>query len=87
MDLKNVINSNQVLQPSESQQHLGHPHPAGTLGIINLDMSRFQGRSRVKDRQSEMAREIKAASTRVAISDYIDVESKVNRSAMKKHKH
>jgi hypothetical protein len=34
-----------------------------------------------------MAREIKAASTRVAISDYIDVESKVNRSAMKKHKH
>jgi len=50
-------------------------------------MSRFQGRSRVKERQSEMAREIKAASTRVAISDYIDVESKVNRSAMKKHKH
>jgi len=87
VDLTNVISSNQVLQPSESQQHLGHPHQAGTIGIINLDMSRFQGRSRVKERQSEMAREIKAASTRVAISDYIDVESKVNRSAMKKHKH
>jgi hypothetical protein len=87
VDLTNVISDKQVLQPSESQQHLGHPNPPGTIGIINLDMSRFQGRSRVKERQSEMAREIKAASTRVAISDYIDVESKVNRSAMKKHKH
>lgn len=57
------------------------------IGIVNLDMSRFQGRSRVKDRQSEMARELKAASTRVAISDYIDVDSKVNRSVIKKHMH
>ena len=73
------------MQQSESEQNLMPP----SSNIINLDMSRVKGRSRVMDehrRHSELGREIQAVTTHIPISDYIDVESKINRSMMKKNK-